>query len=159
MDLALIPAALKSVEAAFSLIRGLLETKVDAEWAGKLVDLREHLFKAQDSLFEAKAVQATLVEQIRTLEKEIVEMKKWEADKQRYALTDQLPGVFAYAIKESVRGADPVHWICEACYQGGRKSVLHKIRHPENRAFNALKCFHCTFLVELPSSSFGFKSI
>jgi hypothetical protein len=33
-------------------------------------------------------------------------------------------GSFAYVLKEQEKGSEPIHYICQACYQNRRKSIL-----------------------------------
>jgi hypothetical protein len=78
----------------------------------------------QQAAINAIAAQTTLTDRVRDLEKEIIEMKTWETEKQRYELKVVARGATTYALKESAEETEPPHWICTACYQNGKKSIL-----------------------------------
>lgn len=80
--------------------------------------------RAQSAAFAANDERAALIDRINTLEKQIAGFEAWEAEKERYQLTEIAPQMFAYVIKPEAQGADPSHWICPACFQDGKKSIL-----------------------------------
>jgi hypothetical protein len=51
-------------------------------------------------------------------------LEAWDAEKQRYALTELSRGAFAYLVKPEARGTEPLHCLCAACYQNGKKAIL-----------------------------------
>lgn len=84
------------------------------------------VIELQEKILAAQSEQATLVQRIRELEAEVADLKAWETEKQRYHLQAVATGAFAYALKPEAEGSEPPHWICAACYQNGRKSVLQR---------------------------------
>jgi hypothetical protein len=56
-----------------------------------------------------------------------VQLKDWEAEKQRYELHEVGDGAFVYSLKESVKGSQPDPWLCANCYHQGRKSILQRV--------------------------------
>lgn len=75
-------------------------------------------------------------------------MENWNEEKQRYQLTSPWPGGVVYALKGACKGTEPPHWICQHCYENGRKSILQNNQKHDRRIFYTLKCFHCNFEVE-----------
>ena len=74
------------------------------------------------------------------MEKEITDFEAWEAEKQRYELKDVGAGSIAYALKKDAQGSEPAHYICAACYQHRRKSILQ----PKAVAYDkTLQCYEC----------------
>jgi hypothetical protein len=59
---------------------------------------------------------------IRELAKAMVGLR--DAEKQRYELTELATGSLAYVVKEAMRGPEPSHWLCAACCQQRKKSIL-----------------------------------
>ena len=82
----------------------------------------------QEKILAAHAEQSALIERVGELEAQVAEFETWDAEKQRYELTDFGSGTFAYVLKPSMSGSEPSHRICEACYQKGHKSIL-QFRH------------------------------
>lgn len=83
------------------------------EFQGKIIDAQNALFALQDD-------RSSLIERIGTLEAKIAGLKAWDAEKDRYQLTEVAPRVFAYVLKPDASSAEPSHWICPACYQSGK---------------------------------------
>jgi len=84
---------------------------------GAVIELQEKILTAQDQ-------QATLINRVRELEKQMARHETWEAESQRYELKELYRGALAYAVKETVRGSEPQHYICANCYQRNKKSIL-----------------------------------
>lgn len=82
-----------------------------------IIELQEHILTAREK-------QATLLERVSNLEKEVADFEAWDAEKQRYNLTDFGGGTFAYTLKPEAGEGEPAHSICAACYQKGHKSIL-----------------------------------
>jgi hypothetical protein len=83
-----------------------------------------------------------LVEHVRELEKEMTDLKAWNADKKRYKLTDVGPGLTAYTLKKGMENGEVPHNLCASCYQNGKKSILQ----PETRfpgRCDVLACHRC----------------
>jgi hypothetical protein len=110
-----------------SLVKALNAANTQAAINEIKLDLQERIFEAREALTAARETQTASLERIRDLEQQIVQLKEWEADKQRYELKQVAPGAFVYALKESMKGAEPEHWLCANCYQQRRKSILQKI--------------------------------
>jgi len=84
----------------------------------------EVAIELQEKILGAQAAQASLIEQVGELEKQVADLKAWDADKQRYKLVALKPGVLAYAPKEDMENGEPAHHLCTSCYQSGLKSIL-----------------------------------
>ena len=137
-----IMVAYQGLKIAFDLLQGLNATSKEAAINEVKVQLTRHILEAQQTLTAANAAQSDAAERIRSLEQEIVRLKDWEADKQRYELKDTGQGSLAYALKPSMDQGEPEHWLCPACYQQGKKSILKHETIPEGRA-RSLVCHPC----------------
>jgi hypothetical protein len=78
----------------------------------------------QEKILTAYEAHAALLQRVRALEEEVASLKTWDTEKQRYELVELHGGSLAYAVKESMRGSEPPHYICASCYQQGHKSLL-----------------------------------
>ncbi len=60
-----------------------------------------------------------MIQRINDLEKEITDVKAWQAEKQRYQLITPWDGCHVYALKDASKGTDPPHWICHIVLRTG----------------------------------------
>jgi hypothetical protein len=148
MDMGSIAAAASSLKAAADIAKALSELKTFSEVQGKVIDLQREILAAQSSALLAQSEQFTMLKRIDDLEKEIAHVKAWEAQKQRYQLHEPRPSGFVYALKKSMSGGEPAHWICTHCYEDGRKSILYFEYHRERGP--GYYCPKCTTMVHYP---------
>jgi hypothetical protein len=95
----------------------------------------------QEQILAAQEAQSKLVEHLRALEKEVADLKTWEAEKQRYQLQQLPPSVFVLTLKPEIAAGEPIHSICQTCYQRGKKSILHGDEH--RNGIHHLTCHEC----------------
>ena len=114
-------AGLSAFKAMFDMAKGLKDINDAAIRNGAVIELQEQILSAQQH-------QSELIERIRALETEVANFETWKTEKERYQLKELAPhGVYAYTIKEEVRGPEPAHWICPDCYQNRQISILQRI--------------------------------
>jgi hypothetical protein len=128
-DMTLISQTFTSLQSASQLAKALIGLRDSAMIDAKVIELRDHLIEAQGSSMQAQTEQSALIQEVRDLKKQITDMENWGKEKQRYQLIEPWAGCFVYALKESSKETEPAHYICEHCYQGGRKSILHNHTH------------------------------
>ena len=131
MDMALITGTISGLKTAGDIAKSILELKSISDVRSKVIELQSAILSAQSSALEANANQSALVEKIRTLEKEIADMKAWDSQKQRYQLISPWNGAFVYSLKESMKESEPPHWICTNCYENGERSILQERGNPK----------------------------
>ncbi len=142
-----INAALSSVKAAKDITEAMIGLRDGAAFQEKRIELQSKLLDAQQFIFTVHDERAADIQRISTLEKEIANMRKWEAEKEKYQLETISAGgrggeVFAYSRKEGMEPAEPPHKICANCYQNGEKSILQsEYRMPGMDHF--LACSKC----------------
>lgn len=110
-------AGLSAIKTAFDMAKGLKDIHDAALRNTAVIELQEKILTAQQA-------QASLIERISDLEKEVAAFETWSAEKQRYELKDVGLGTLAYVVKETMRGTEPPHQICASCYQRNKKSIL-----------------------------------
>jgi translation initiation factor 2B subunit (eIF-2B alpha/beta/delta family) len=128
--------------------------KLAVETVKKLVDLRDaaklrdatrqlydQILAAQQGAVAAQQHETTMAEEIRSLKARVDEFEAWDTEKQRYQLTKLPPGVFVYRLKPDMQGSEPMHSICEKCYQTSKKSILHSVG--KYNGIEHLKCHSC----------------
>jgi hypothetical protein len=123
-DIISIAAAIGGLKTAADITKGFLDLKETAAVQGKVIELQGVILNAQSSALAAQSDQLGLLEEVRGLKAKMAELEAWDAQKKRYALTDYGGGTFAYALKPASANGEPLHRICPACYEKGRRSVL-----------------------------------
>lgn len=122
--LAEISAGLSSLKTMKDIVQGLNAAKNEAALNSVKIDLQGLILEAQQGLFAAQEAQSADARRIADLEQELVRLKDWSAEKQRYELTSFRGGSVAYAQKPSVENRQAPHWLCANCFEQGRKSFL-----------------------------------
>jgi len=128
-------AGLGAFKAMFDLAKGLKDIDDRATRNSVAIELQEKILAAQ-------AQQAALIEHVGNLEKEVADLKAWDADKQRYKLTDIGDGLLTYALKEGMESGELPHHLCANCYQDGKKSIMQTEYRNPGRA-HVLVCHRC----------------
>lgn len=121
-----IGAGLGSLKAAFDIAKGLNAVENAAALNEVKVTLQNHILEAQQGLFAAQQAEAATANRIAQLEAEIVRLKNWSGERERYELVSVGEGGFAYMLKPGMRGSEPPHWLCTQCVEDGKKSILQK---------------------------------
>jgi len=129
-------AGIGAFKAMFDMARALKDINDAATRNAAVIEL-------QGQILSAQMEQAKLVEHVSTLEKQIADFEKWDAEKQKYELK-QISGLgaFAYMLKLEARGTEPPHWLCTQCYENRKKSVVQIFG--EMGADSIYKCPGCT---------------
>jgi predicted P-loop ATPase len=145
-DMSAIATALSSLNAAKDIAQAMIALRDREAFQSKLLEFQSKLLDANSAAFAAQDERSALLESIRNLEKEVASLEAWDAEKQRYELKDVGLGTLAYVVKESMRGAEPPHQICAACYQHRKKSILQpcEINHD-----NLLICPECKTQIKI----------
>lgn len=128
-------AGLSAIKTAFDMTKAL-QNMHDAVARDRAV------IELQKEILAAQSAQATLVQRVSDLEKEVTQFEQWAAQKKRYALTDYGGGTFAYELKADAAEGEPIHRICADCYQKGHKSILQfKFKTGEQQ--DKYRCHSC----------------
>jgi hypothetical protein len=138
VDVAAIAGAIGSIKAAGEIANTMLKLHDAKSFQDKAIELNRIILSAQGDAIAANAAQTELVAEIGQLKAEITRLKEWEADKQRYELTELGPGIVAFAIKERMRNGE---CICANCCAGGKKSYLQQ--HVRGAYFDQFVCHGC----------------
>ena len=124
VDLTPIQGAISSLQAASDLAKTSIGLRDIATLHAKTIALRKVILDAQSRALHAQFEQSSLLQRIRQLEEKVAEVEAWNAEKQRYQLTEINPGQFAYTLKEQTGSTEPKHMLCANCYNHNQKSIL-----------------------------------
>ena len=124
VGIAEISAGLGSLKTAKDIVQGINAAASQAAINEIRLNLQGHLLEAQQALFSAQEAHTALTQRISALEEEIVRLKDWSAERERYHLVDVYRGSLTYMPKPGVEGGQPAHWLCANCFDQRRKSYL-----------------------------------
>jgi hypothetical protein len=141
--LAEISAGLGSLKAAKDIVQSLNAVKTDAAINGVMIELQGLILDAQQGLFAAQEAKSADARRIAELEQEIMRLKDWAAERERYQLTSVSSGVFTYMQKPEMRGPEPAHWLCVNCFDRGQKSVLQNRSRDVTNRYAIYSCTIC----------------
>ena len=139
--LTVIKNAYAGLKDAAALVTTFNQIKTEAEVAAKIIELNQIIAAVQNDLFQAQASYSAVVGRVDELEKELMAVKDWAAQKQRYQLHRFGSGAFTYRLKPEMAGGEPVHDICPTCYEQGIKSVLQFAGY--DKKFHKISCAVC----------------
>ena len=123
-DMSTIAAALSSFNVLKNIAQSMIALRDSQALQAKIIEFNEALIDAQTKIFSVNEERSALIERVRGLEKQVVQLEAWNAEKDRYELKAVEHGAFAYALKREAQGSEPPHQICAACYEHGKKSIL-----------------------------------
>lgn len=140
MDITAIEATVSTVGQASQIVGALLKQRDKAMIAEAVAQLNELLLSAQGQALSAQKEQFALTQTKGDLEKRVLQLENWDADKDRYHLKRIHPGTFAYLLdKERVKPSEDVHLMCQPCADKGNKGVLQDASETKNGAMQ----YHC----------------
>ena len=148
---AVVSVASQIVKAA----QGMLGHKVDEQ-------VKRDLSGIVDSVLSLKFKTLALQEGYAAIQNERDELRKQLEDRRqklmrltRYERKQVAPGVFVRALKESEKGTEPEHWLCDNCYTEERESTLQRDLALDNGIYYRCHKPDCKALlcIEPPASS------
>ncbi|HMA70535.1 MAG TPA: hypothetical protein VKP67_03450 [Xanthobacteraceae bacterium] len=126
-------AGLGAFKSMLDIVKGLKDLKDASARNAVAIELQEKIIAAQTA-------QSELITRVGELEAQVARFEAWNSQKERYQLKDFGGGTFAYELKESEKASEPIHRLCPACYENGKKQIL------QFRGTNAFKqeMFRCS---------------
>ena len=116
--------AYNSGKAAFDIAQGVNALSSEVERNSAVVEIQRHVMEGNSNLMAAQQAHSAALKRIDDLEKEVVRLKDWSAEKQNYQLKSIDPSGFAYMPKPELQTGEPPHWLCTNCFEQAQKSIL-----------------------------------
>lgn len=126
MDYALISTAFTALSHAKQLGEAMVGVRDFNKVASTVADINGQLLKAQESLFTHNAQLGELQAKYYEACEELRKLKETLAERGRYQLFQLSPGVFVYRASEAP--SELQHFLCQPCFDSGKKAVLQKNR-------------------------------
>jgi Zn finger protein HypA/HybF involved in hydrogenase expression len=115
---------MQSVRVVTDLVKANHTLRNFNELVTAIYQVNAKLLTVQSVALESQEKQATFAQRISDLEKEIMELKNWDREAQRYQLVMVALGTFAYVPKPGMENGEPTHYLCTNCFPKGEKSIL-----------------------------------
>jgi hypothetical protein len=138
-----ISAAISAVNATVGLVKGAIDARDDAK-------AREALFEMQSKLSDMFAAHfalidrhSALIQRVHELDGQLRELQEKLVLSSAYRLARLPSGQFAVVSNED-RG-QPEHYLCQTCFDSGKKSVLQTNVYDEN----LMQCLSCKVAIAI----------
>jgi hypothetical protein len=119
-----INSAVQAAKALFEVVKankGLAEYN---EIVAAVSEVNTKLMSATGVALASQEKQMSLTNRIGDLEKEIVELKNWNRETERYELSEIGTRVYAFSLKPGMEKTEPPHKLCTACFGKRQKGYL-----------------------------------
>ena len=133
---------LSTLKSAYSLAKSIADLDEAHAVKVQIGELLAQILSAQESEMRSQERESALVRQVHELEQRIDQMETWNAERQRYQLTDFGAGTFAYALKPGMENNEPPHRACANCFKKGQISIL-QFRHDTGMGQDVYDCPNC----------------
>ena len=137
---ALIGSAVQSLGIIKTLADGLMTARERNLVIEIKSGLHTQVIKLQGTLISMQEREHMLLDGKRNAEQMAFELQARLEERERYELRELCPGVFAYAYKAGPGATEPLHYLCQPCFDKGVKQVL---RHLEDSAGSGAMSWHC----------------
>jgi hypothetical protein len=136
-----IDSIMAPLHAASDAATGLVKIRDTVKFGEAVINLQGQIVAALRAASAAQQRETEMAGEISALKDQLTKMEAWEAEKQRYQLVQLPPSIFVYELKPESAAGEPKHYICQTCYQRGKKSILHG--GEENSGVHLLQCHEC----------------
>jgi hypothetical protein len=125
-DISAFTDLITSLRSAVEITKAIMDVSDANRLQTKILDLTKEIMSAQSCALATQSAQLDLLQSKRGLEDELAKLKTWNMEKYRYELQNVGSGAIVYVPKQSMRGTEPIHWICANCFQIGKKRFLNE---------------------------------
>jgi len=138
-----IATGISALKTAFDIAKNISDMAKGKAVNDAVISLQEHIILAQKSALDAQSHEAAQLARIGELEKEIAQLKEWDAQLKQYELKEVHVGALAYVPKPNTDEAKTPHWLCVDCADHGRKSILQDVGRTKNNRESRYQCPSC----------------
>jgi hypothetical protein len=123
-DPATVTSALDALKSIKSISEAMVSLRSGPAFDQKKLELERSILDARSGILAIQEQRLAILGEIDDLKKQVASMETWATEKARYELKNVDAGATVRALKPSMQGDDPPHWLCPNCYEGGKKSIL-----------------------------------
>ncbi len=137
----IIQSGYNGIKGALDIAQGIAALKTETAINQAVIDIQRLLLDAQRALTEADRTHSGDLKHATELEQEIVRLKDWSAEKERYQLHAIDGRTFAYVQKPGMENGQPAHWLCANCFDNRHiKSILQFAGMMSEAAYRCASC-------------------
>ena len=127
MPITEIVAAVSSLKTAINLVKDMKQTVDNVKLKETISPLFDTIIDLQSHILSINTEYQTILEDRNRIRQEIVDLKNWENEKEKYKLFEPGKGVFVYIPKDFQQSGEPEYYLCANCFQNKNiKSMLQK---------------------------------
>jgi hypothetical protein len=134
--------AAQSVQALSTLLGAANGLANYNEIVAAVSEVNTKLMQANAVALSSQEKQSTLTAKVHELEQEVMSLKNWDSEKQKYELKEIARGVFARTEHGYVGALQSAHKFCATCFEKNIKSPLQQENVTELRQLS-LTCHTC----------------
>lgn len=147
----LIAGALTTLKTTAEITKTFSDLKTQAEISSKVIELNGFIGTVQGQLLAAQTAQGDMVQELLRLRAELAETKAWADEKAKYELHQFDTGAVAFRIRPVAIGFGPLHYVCPACLEDGKKSILQPDEDVQHERLVCPRCRVDIAIKKLPS--------
>jgi hypothetical protein len=136
-----IDSIMSPLHAAGDVAKGLVDIRDTVKFGQEVIKLQNQILAAQRGALGAQARETEQATEIRDLRDQLTKLEAWEAEKLRYRMVQLPPSVFVQELIPEKANGEPLHYICQTCFQRGKKSILHGDQ--QYNGIHHLECHEC----------------
>ncbi len=155
-------SAAQAFKATFEAMKALMGMAHSAEVGAALIDLNQKLIEHQTAHIGLIEEYKRVLDERDALKKELLNLKQFKANRDRYVLKRLGSGTMLYVLREAAANGEDPHWLCPDCMQRG---VVGFVQRDPDDAFRAtfpgeqgnahLACLACKQLFTIPVAAFN----
>ncbi len=122
-----ITAAIQSLKTLYGLVRATQSLSNSTEILTAVSDVQQKLMDANAAALASQEKQAAFAEKVRELETQLRDSEDWKNQMQSYELFQFPTKALAYKLKSQLANTAPMHYLCTACADKKKKTILQPI--------------------------------
>jgi hypothetical protein len=131
-----IAAFATAVSHAINIAKAIIDTRDETKLASLKLEFVAALLELNTKQLSLAQRYQSVIDANESLKQQLETYERWEQESQRYQLHQLEPGILVYALKPEHAATQPPHWLCAACYNDRKKSVLQR----ESKGSDVLRC-------------------
>jgi hypothetical protein len=134
--------AIDAVKQFVNFAKGMVSARDSAIFQAMAIQFERQISEALTTAIKSQTEHLSLLERVSDLEKEVADLKAWDADKEKYRLAKIGAASTAYVLKEHAEVAGKPHYFCANCYEDLHLSYLQQETRSPGRC-SVWVCHRC----------------
>ena len=160
MDMSQISALFQGIQVATQLLASAVDARDEAQVAKAQAEMHKALADAFGAVLAIQAKMFSQMEKLMAMHDElalanqkIVELNKTRSEAARYERFEFPSGRLVLRIKPEHQGTDPLHYLCQSCFDEGFHMVLQPEKWSTGTCYTCPKCNNQNWFDAISSAS------